>query len=317
MVTPLDFEKSIAELEAKLREFSHLSSDGKIDIAVEVTRLQTKISKLLQQTYDHLTPWQKVQVARHPERPHFTDYVKHLIEDYVPLAGDRLFAEDPAICGGLGRFRGQAVMVMGHEKGHDVDSRLYHNFGMPRPEGYRKVRRLVALAGQFHLPILSFVDTAGAHPGVEAEERGQAEAIARSTEAMLNATVPIIAIITGEGGSGGAIALAAANEILMLEHSVYSVISPEGCASILWRTADKKEEAAAAQKLTAQDLLALGIIDHIIPEPLGGAQRHPLETIQRVGNAIEKELLKYQDWTGETLKSHRYQKFLTMGQKGL
>ena len=317
MVTPLDFEKPIAELEAKLRELSHLSSDGKLNIAAEVARLDTKIKKLLQGTYAELTPWQKVMVARHPERPHLSDYLKHLIEDYVPLAGDRLFGEDAAICGGLGRFKGRSVVVMGHEKGHDTESRIHHHFGMPRPEGYRKAQRLIKLAGNFNLPIISFVDTAGAHPGIEAEERGQSEAIARSTEAMLNAPVPVVAVVTGEGGSGGAIAIAAANDVLMLEHSIYSVITPEGCASILWRSADKKEEAAAAQKLTAQDLHALGIIDTIIPEPLGGAQRHPSEAIRRVGEAIDKALSKYQTFSRDKLKTHRQQKFLHMGQRGL
>lgn len=314
MVTTLDFEKSIAELEAKLRELSHLSSDNQIDIAAEITRLDGKIRKLLQQTYNNLTPWQKVQVARHPERPHFCDYVKQLITDYTPLAGDRLFGEDAAICGGIGRFNGRSVMILGHEKGHDTDARVFHNFGMPKPEGYRKARRLIDMAGRFKLPIITLVDTAGAHPGIEAEERGQAEAIARCTEAMLISPVPIITVITGEGGSGGAIAIAAANDVIMLEHSVYSVISPEGCASILWRTADKREEAASAQKLTAQDLLAVRVIDQIIPEPLGGAQRHPTEAIRRTGEIIEKRLGYYQSFTNDKLKSHRQQKFLKMGQ---
>lgn len=314
MVTTLDFEKSIAELEAKLRELSHLSSDGQIDIAAEITRLDGKIRKLLQQTYNNLTPWQKVQVARHPERPHFCDYIEQLVTDYTPLAGDRVFGEDAAICGGIGRINGRSIMIIGHEKGHDTDTRVFHNFGMPKPEGYRKARRLIEMAGRFGLPIITLVDTAGAHPGIEAEERGQAEAIARCTEAMLISPVPIITVITGEGGSGGAIAIAAANDVIMLEHSVYSVISPEGCASILWRTADKREEAASAQKLTAQDLLALHIIDQIILEPLGGAQRHPSEAIHRTGEVIEKRLGYYQSFTADKLKSHRRQKFLKMGQ---
>lgn len=319
MVTALDFEKHIAELEGKLRELRHLTSDSRIDIASEIKRLETKIARLLSQTYQKLTPWQKVQVARHPDRPHFKDYVEALIDDFVPLAGDRYYGEDSAILGGLGTFRGQSVVVLGHEKGSDTESRLKHNFGMPRPEGYRKARRLMDLADRFSLPLLTFVDTAGAHPGKEAEERGQAEAIARCIEKLLDLSVPVLSVITGEGGSGGAIALAVANEVLMLEHSVYSVISPEGCASILWRTADKKEDAASAQKLTAQDLKALGVADSIITEPLGGAHRSPFSAIQAVGDALEKRLETYdQDPDRQyDLKQSRQEKFLAMGRKSL
>lgn len=319
MVTPLDFEKPIAELESKLRELRHLSSNGEIDIAAEVKRLETKITRLLSQTYQKLSPWQKVQVARHPERPHFTDYIEALIDDFVPLAGDRAFADDLAIMGGMGTFRGRSVIIMGHEKGADTQSRLNHNFGMPRPEGYRKAQRLMDLADRFSLPLLTLVDTAGAHPGKEAEERGQAEAIARCIEKLLSLCVPVLSVITGEGGSGGAIALAVGNEVFMLEHSVYSVISPEGCASILWRTADKKEEAASAQKLTAQDLKTLGVADLIIQEPLGGAHRSPLSAIEAVGDALEKSLKHYDQSaaTGSDLRRLRREKFLKMGQDKL
>ena len=314
MTTPLEFEQPIAELESKLEELRHLSSSKDFNISKEVARLEDKVRKLLHQTYSHLTPWQKVLVARHPERPHCLDFIGQLIEDFVELAGDRAFAEDKAVIGGLGRFRGQPVMVIGTEKGHDVESRLLHNFGMPRPEGYRKARRLVHLANHYHLPILTFVDTAGAHPGKDAEERGQSEAIARSIEAFLEARVPVIATVTGEGGSGGAIALAVANQVLMLEHAIYSVVTPEGCASILWRSADRKQDAAAAQKLTAQDLKALQIIDFIIPEPLGGAHRSPKSVIVATGDAIEKALKNYLNDSPEELHNHRRQKFLTMGQ---
>lgn len=317
MTTSLEFEQPIAELEGKLAELRHLSSSKDFNISKEVARLEDKVQKLLHQTYSRLTPWQKVLVARHPERPHCLDFIGQLIEDFVELAGDRAFAEDKAVIGGLGRFRDQPVMVMGTEKGHDVESRLLHNFGMPRPEGYRKARRLVHLANDYQLPILTFVDTAGAHPGKDAEERGQSEAIARSIEAFLEARVPVIATVTGEGGSGGAIALAVANEVLMLEHAIYSVVTPEGCASILWRSADRKQDAAAAQKLTAQDLKALQIIDCIIPEPLGGAQRSPKSAIAATGDAIEKALKNYLNDSPEGLHNHRRQKFLTMGQLGL
>lgn len=312
MVTPLDFEKPIADLESRLRELQHLSSDGSLNIASEVSKLETKVQKLLAQAYAKLTPWQKVQVARHPERPHLCHYLESLIQDFMPLAGDRLFGEDLALMAGVGTFRGRSVMVMGHEKGSDTEERVRHNFGMPRPEGYRKARRLMDLADRFNLPIITFVDTAGAHPGLEAEERGQSEAIARCIETLLQVKVPVLSVITGEGGSGGAIAIAVANEIFMLEHSVYSVISPEGCASILWRTSDKKEEAAAAQKLTAQDLKKMGIIDTIIPEPLGGAHRSPASAIKAVGDALEKSLKAYPVGVQGCQKKRR-EKFLAMG----
>lgn len=313
MAITLDFEKPIAELEGKLAELRHLSSTGEINIGSEIKRLQDKTEKLLQKTYQNLTPWQKVQVARHPERPHTSDYIAHLITEFTPLAGDRNFGEDEAIIGGLGRFYDHPVIVMGHEKGKDTELRIKHNFGMPRPEGYRKAARLMQLAERFKLPLLTFVDTAGAHPAIEAEERGQSEAIARCLEMSAAIHVPIVTTIIGEGGSGGAVALAFANTILMLEHAIYSVISPEGCASILWRTRDKKEEAAAAQKLTAQDLKQLGVIDAIISEPLGGAQRSTLTTIQAVGNAIEKALKPLLSLDQKTIREHRRAKFLAMG----
>jgi acetyl-CoA carboxylase carboxyl transferase subunit alpha len=313
MPITLDFEKSIAELENKLTELRHLSSSGEVNIANEVKRLQEKAERLLKKAYQNLTPWQKVQVARHPERPHTSDYIEALITDFTLLAGDRNFAEDEAIIGGLGQFRGYPVVVMGQEKGKDTDLRIKHNFGMPRPEGYRKAVRLMQLADRFNLPILTFVDTAGAHPALEAEERGQSEAIARSLETSAAVRVPIISTVIGEGGSGGAVALAFANVVLMLEHSIYSVISPEGCASILWRTRDKKEEAAAAQKLTAQDLKSLNVIDTIIPEPLGGAQRNPQATIQAVGDAIEKALKPLFLLAGKQIREQRRAKFLAMG----
>jgi len=314
MMVSLDFEKNIIEIEQKLNELRHLSRAGDVNIAQEINHLEEKLKKQLLQIYTHLTPWQKVQVARHPDRPHCLDFIRELIDDFVELSGDRKFGEDQALIGGLGRFRGQSVVVMGTEKGHDTDSRIKH---MAKPEGYRKAQRLMELANQFHLPILTFVDTAGAHPAKEAEERGQAEAIARCVETLLMVEVPVIATITGEGGSGGAIALAAANEVIMLEHAVYSVVSPEGCASILWRSADKKQEAAAAQRLTASDLKALGITDTIVPEPLGGAQRSPLSAITKAGDAIEESLNKYIALPGSELCTHRRNKFLSIGENGL
>ena len=313
MPITLDFEKPIAELEIKLAELRQISNNGEVNISTEVKRLQEKIDKLMKKSYQHLTPWQKVQVARHPERPHTSDYISTLFTDFTPLAGDRNFAEDEAIIGGLAHFRGVPVVVMGHEKGKDTELRIKHNFGMPRPEGYRKAARLMQLADRFTLPILTFVDTAGAHPAIEAEERGQSEAIARSLEVSGAVKVPIVTVIIGEGGSGGAVALAFANTILMLEHSVYSVISPEGCASILWRTRDEKEKAAAALKLTAQDLKELGIIDTILPEPLGGAQRNPQTTIQTVGDALEKALKPLLTLKGQVVREKRRAKFLAMG----
>ena len=290
MPTFLEFEKPIAELEGKIEELRHLSDQGDMNIADEVAKLQTKADRLLRQTYAKLTAWQKTLVARHPERPHFTDYVGSLIEDFTPLAGDRAFAEDLAILGGLGRFRGRSAMIIGHEKGADTTSRLRHNFGMARPEGYRKAQRLMGLADRFKLPVITLIDTPGAYPGVDAEARGQAEAIARCIEVGLKIRVPFVAAVIGEGGSGGAIALAAANRVLMLEHSVYSVISPEGCASILWRSGDQAQEAAEALKLTAEDLLRLGVIDRVVPEPVGGAHRNPADTVVALGDAIEAAL---------------------------
>tara|TARA_B100000676_G_scaffold303570_1_gene354297 strand:- start:6338 stop:7297 length:960 start_codon:yes stop_codon:yes gene_type:complete len=309
----LDFEKTVAELEGKMEELRHMSDIGDIKIADELSKLQSRIDKSLKQIYTKLTPWQTIMVARHPDRPHCIDYINSLVEQFTALAGDRLYAEDSAILGGLGRFRGRTVVVMGQEKGKDTESRLKHNFGMPRPEGYRKAQRLMHLAEQFSLPIITFVDTPGAYPGVGAEERGQAEAIARSIEACLNLKVPIISVVIGEGGSGGAIAIATANNVLMMEHSVYSVISPEGCASILWRSADHAKEAADALKMTAKDLLDFGVIDEIIPEPLGGAHRNRDKTIETVGARIEKALGDLEGMEGEVLKSQRRERFITLG----
>jgi len=313
----LDFEKPIAELEGKISELRHLSDSGDINIADEVAKLQGKADKLLRQTYAKLTPWQKTQVARHPDRPHFSDYVKRLVEDFTPLAGDRSYAEDQAIIGGIGRFRGNSVMIMGHEKGADTQGRIRHNFGMARPEGYRKARRLMEMADHFGLPVITLVDTAGAYPGVGAEERGQAEAIARSIEVCLKIQVPLVSAIIGEGGSGGAIALAAANKVFMLEHAVYSVISPEGCASILWRSSEQAKEAAEALKLTASDLLKLGVIDDVIKEPLGGAHRGAAETIDDLGDALEAAIADLIDLDGVVLRQRRRETFLEMGKKGL
>lgn len=313
----LDFEKPIAELEGKIEELRHLSDGANLNIAEEVARLQGKLDRLLRQTYSRLTAWQKVQVARHPERPHFSDYVKALVADFTPLAGDRAFAEDRAVIGGLGRFRGRSVMAIGHEKGFDTQSRVRHNFGMARPEGYRKAQRLMLLAGRFRLPVLTLIDTAGAYPGVGAEERGQAEAIAKTIATCLEVDVPLVSVIIGEGGSGGAIALAAANAVLMLEHAVYSVISPEGCGSILWRDGEHVQDAAEALRLTAQDLLRLGIIDQVIAEPLGGAHRDKAATIAAVGDAIEQALQPLERLDGAQLKARRRAKFLDMGQKGI
>ena len=313
----LDFEKPIAELEGKIEELRHLSGSGGVNIADEVAKLQDKVEKLLVQVYTKLTPWQKTQVARHHDRPHAGDYIDGLIEDFTPLAGDRQFAEDPAVIGGLGRFRGSSVVVIGNEKGSGTDGRLKHNFGMARPEGYRKAQRLMKLADNFHLPVITLVDTPGAYPGVDAEARGQAEAIARSIEICIGLKVPVVSVIIGEGGSGGAMALAAANKVLMQEHAIYSVISPEGCASILWRDGDKAEEAAEALKMTAEDLLELGVIDTIIPEPLGGAHRTRQAAIDTVGSAIQDALDELSGLEGGVLKSRRREKFLEMGSKGL
>ena len=310
MATFLDFEKPIAELEARVAELRETASSGSINIENEVQRLEERAEKLLLETYSRLTPWQKTQVARHPERPHFKDYVAGLIEDFVPLAGDRAFGEDEAIVGGLGKLGGRRILLIGHEKGDDVTSRIRHNFGMAKPEGYRKAVRLMHLADRFRLPIVSLVDTSGAFPGVQAEERGQAEAIARSTEACLSLGVPLIAAIVGEGGSGGAIAIAAANRVLMLEHSVYSVISPEGCASILWRTAEKASEAAEAMKMTAGDLVQLGIVERVVAEPVGGAHRQRGEAVKALGAALGEELDALAPLSCEQLRSDRRNKFL-------
>ena len=317
MNTFLDFEKPIAELEGKIQELRHLSDDSEINIAEEVARLQAKADRLLRQSYSKLTPWQKTQVARHPDRPHASDYVAGLVEEFTPLAGDRLYADDKAIIGGIGRFRGYSVVVVGTEKGADTTGRVAHNFGMARPEGYRKAQRLMRMADRFGLPVITLVDTAGAYPGVGAEERGQAEAIARSIEQCLAIRVPLISVIIGEGGSGGAIAIATADKILMLEHSIYSVISPEGCASILWRSGDLAKEAAEALRLTSQDLLKLGVIDEIITEPLGGAQRDRAKTMAAVGDSIERHLLDLLKSDGAALHHTRRDKFLQMGQKGI
>ncbi len=311
----LDFEKPVAELEGKIEELRRMSEPEGINIAEEVGRLTEKADRQLRTLYAKLTPWQKTQVARHPDRPKASAYIGGLIDEFTPLAGDRAFGDDPAMLGGLGRFRGRSVVVIGTEKGSDTDSRLAHNFGMARPEGYRKARRLIELAGRFRLPVLSFVDTSGAFPGVEAEARGQAEAIARAIEACLAAPVPLVATIIGEGGSGGAIALAAGDRTLMLEHSIYSVIAPEGCASILWRDAAQTSAAAEAMKLTAEDLRRLGVIDAVIPEPIGGAQRAPEETVQAVGEAVQGALsaLLREDPAG--LRLRRREKFLEMGRE--
>lgn len=309
----LDFEKNIFEIESKIESLKYLAQNEDVDINQEVTRLQQKLEKQVRASYSNLTPWQKSQVARHPQRPHCLDYVHALIEDFTPLCGDRLFGDDEAMIGGIGRFKNISVVVLGQEKGHDIESRVKYNFGMAKPEGYRKAQRLMQLADKFNMPVLAFVDTSGAFPGVEAEARGQAEAIASSIQQCLRVKAPIISVVIGEGGSGGAIALATANRVLMLEHSIYSVISPEGCASILWRSADKVKEATEALKLTAQDLRKLGVIDEIIAEPLGGAHRDPLAAIERVGDAILKHLKELLPLSGEELKKRRTDKFLRMG----
>ena len=313
MMTFLDFEKPIAELQTRIVELRDTANAGSIDLDAEIARLEAKSAKLLRETYARLTPWQKAQVARHPERPHFKDYVAGLTDDFLPLAGDRAFADDPAIIGGLARIDGQRVMLIGHEKGDDTAARLRHNFGMAKPEGYRKATRLMKLADRFEIPVVSLVDTPGAFPGVEAEERGQAEAIARSTETCLSLGVPLIAVIVGEGGSGGAVAIAAANRVLMFEHAIYSVISPEGCASILWRTADKAPDAAEAMRITASDLKALGVVDRIVTEPLGGAHRDGGEAIAFLKEAIIEELAGCGVLGRDELVAQRRSKFLAIG----
>jgi acetyl-CoA carboxylase carboxyl transferase subunit alpha len=312
MIAYLDFEKPVAELEARVTELRETASSGAVNIEAEIERLQGKAERLLRDTYQRLTPWQKTQVARHPGRPHFKHYVARLIEDFMPLAGDRAFGDDQAILGGLGRLNGRRIMVIGHEKGDDTSTRLKHNFGMGKPEGYRKAIRLMQLADRFGLPVVTLVDTSGAFPGVQAEERGQAEAIARSTEQCLALGVPMVAAVVGEGGSGGAIALAAANRVLMFEHAVYSVISPEGCASILWRTADQAPAAAEAMKVTAQDLKQLGVIDRIVPEPFGGAHREPQAAIDTLGHAIGEALDELAPLDAAGVKADRRGKFLRM-----
>lgn len=313
MASFLDFEKPVAELRSRIDELRDTAADGSVDIDAEIGRLQAKSDKLVRDTYARLTPWQKTQVARHPERPHFKHYVASLFDGFTPLAGDRAFADDQAILGGLARFRGRNVMVIGHEKGDDTASRLKHNFGMGKPEGYRKAIRLMELADRFSLPVMTLVDTSGAFPGIQAEERGQAEAIARSTETCLSLGVPLISAIVGEGGSGGAIALAAGNRVLMFEHAVYSVISPEGCASILWRTADKAADAAEAMKVTAQDLKKLGVIDQIVAEPLGGAHRDPTAAAAALGDAMAGALAEIEGLDPAALRRDRREKFLAIG----
>jgi len=311
--TYLDFERPLAELDSKIDELKALNGPSGIDVSDEVAQLQDKAAKQLDTIYAKLGPWQKTQVARHPSRPHFSDYLAALITDFTPLSGDRKFGEDEALLGGLGKLGGQSIVIMGHEKGNDTDSRLKHNFGMASPEGYRKAVRLMDLAERFSLPVVSLVDTAGAYPGRGAEERGQAEAIARSIDKGLSLKVPFVSVITGEGGSGGAIAVASANHVIMLEHSIYSVISPEGCASILWRDAAKAQDAAKAMKITAQDLLRLGIIDKIIKEPKGGAHREPASTIKTVGATINKALKDLSGQTPDELIRQRREKFLAIG----
>jgi len=313
MVNYLEFEKPIAALEARIKDLRVTAADGSLDIAAEIARLEEKSSRLLARTYASLSPWQKTQVARHPMRPHFRDYVATIFSDFIPLGGDRLFGEDAAIVGGLARLGERRVMVIGHEKGHDTQSRVHHNFGMGKPEGYRKAVRLMELAGRFGLPVLTLVDTSGAFPGVEAEERGQAEAIARATEACLALPVPMIATVVGEGGSGGAVALASAERVLMLEHAVYSVISPEGCASILWRSAGKAPAAAEAMKVTAQQLLALNVIDRIVPEPLGGAHRNPAVTASALKMALTEELRDLEKLHPDEICHQREERFLAIG----
>jgi len=315
MISFLDFEKPIAELEARIAELRATADKGQIDLGVEIDKLEKKSAGLLSSTYAKLSPWQKTQVARHPQRPHFLDYVRMMFEGFMPLSGDRRYGEDEAILGGPARLNGRKVMLIGHEKGHDTASRLKHNFGMGKPEGYRKAIRLMEMASKFGLPVVTLVDTAGAFPGVEAEERGQSEAIARSTEACLSLRVPMVAAIVGEGGSGGAVALASAERVLMLEHAVYSVISPEGASSILWRTPDKAAEAAEAMRVTAQDQLGLGVIDRIVPEPLGGAHRNPTAAAAALRSAIDEELNMLSGVPIEDLTVRREERFLKIGRK--
>ncbi|MFC4295368.1 acetyl-CoA carboxylase carboxyltransferase subunit alpha [Novosphingobium tardum] len=316
MISYLEFEKPVAALEARIAELRETAEGGDIDIDSEIRRLEQKSAGLLASTYAALTPWQKTQVARHPARPHFQDYVRLAFSDFIPLGGDRLYGEDQAIVAGLARLGTRKVMLIGHEKGNDTASRIRHNFGMGKPEGYRKAIRLMELAGRFGLPVVTLVDTSGAFPGIEAEERGQAEAIARSTEACLALPVPMVACIVGEGGSGGAVALASAERVLMLQNAVYSVISPEGCASILWRTSEKAPEAAEAMKVTAQDLLGLKVIDRIVPEPIGGAHRNPAAMAQTLAEAVGEELDSLAGKPAAELRRAREDRFLRIGELG-
>jgi acetyl-CoA carboxylase carboxyl transferase subunit alpha len=310
----LDFEKPVADLQGKVQELRSLEKEGDaVAIGEEIGRLEAKAAQALAEIYGKLTPWQKTQVARHPDRPHFSDYVKELVEDFTPLAGDRKFAEDAAIVAGLGFFKGRRIAVIGHEKGNDTESRLRHNFGMARPEGYRKAVRIMELADRFALPVVALVDTAGAYPGIDAEARGQAEAIARSTEACLNLGVPNVAVVIGEGGSGGAIALATANKVLMLEHAIYTVISPEGAASILWRDSSRAQDAATGMKITADDLVRFGVVDKVIGEPVGGAHREPDATIRDTGEAISEALDALDNLPPEEIRRQRREKYLAVG----
>jgi acetyl-CoA carboxylase carboxyl transferase subunit alpha len=314
MRTYLDFEKPVAELESKVAELKTLAStERSVSIEEDIAKLETKAREALVETYSALTPWQKTQVARHPERPHFRHYVDALVADFTPLSGDRVFAEDQAILGGIGRFAGRSVMVIGHEKGSDTEGRIKHNFGMARPEGYRKAVRLMEMADRFAIPVISLVDTAGAYPGIGAEERGQAEAIARSTDCCMGLGVPIVSVVIGEGGSGGAVAIATANRIYMLEHAIYTVASPEAAASILWRDSSRAVDAATNMKITAQDLLKLGIIDGIIPEPIGGAHRDGIEVVKATGEILEEALAAFDGLTPDQIRKDRREKFLAMG----
>lgn len=313
MIAYLEFEKPVAQLQERIAELRAASERDDVDISAELARLESKSADLLSSTYASLTPWQKTQVARHPQRPHFCDFIKLAFDDFVPLGGDRYYGDDEAIMGGFARLKGRRIMLIGHEKGHDTESRIRHNFGMGKPEGYRKAIRLMELAGRFGLPVVTLVDTSGAFPGIEAEERGQAEAIARSTEACLSLPVPMVATIVGEGGSGGAVALASAERVLMFEHAVYSVISPEGCASILWRTSEKALEAAEAMKVTAQHLKRLGVIDRIIKEPVGGAHRDPAAAARELADAIHQELHSLAGLPADKLRRMREERFLQIG----
>lgn len=314
MRTYLDFEKTVADLEGRLTELRALTeTEGSDAIDGEIERLEAKSKDALREVYAHLTPWEKTQVARHPDRPHFSDYAAKLFEEFTPLAGDRRFAEDHAILGGPARFRGKAVMVIGHEKGSDTEARIRHNFGMARPEGYRKAVRLMEMADRFGLPIISLVDTAGAYPGIGAEQRGQSEAIARCTQTCLKVKVPFVSIVIGEGGSGGAVAIATANKVMMLEHAIYTVASPEASASILWRDSSRAKDAANSMKITAQDLQKFGVVDRIVTEPLGGAHREPVQTVLEVGQALEAALDEFESLAPEELAHNRRRKFLAMG----